>query len=142
MVALSSAYADQIPKKVAETIKVFKIDQSSLNDGVLRVRYTTPVMKFDNYVFFINGVCQTLWMAAIDKKDGWSGATITQIETVNSVDGQGYAFTDARRSCDLLGKVEGGSSSERQFIATKTWVCVSGNPCRPRRDGERTIGDN
>lgn len=135
------AHADQIPPKVAETIKAFKINQSTLNDGVLRVRYTNPVVRFENYAFFVNGICQVLWMASLNKKDGWAGANITRIETVNDISAQGFAFIDARKSCGALGQISGGSENENKFIASKTWVCVAGNPCRPRRDGEKTSGD-
>ena len=135
------AYADKIPPKVAETIKAFKINQSTLNEGVLRVRYTMPIVRFENYAFFVRGICQTLWMGSLNKIDGWAGANITRIETVNDISAQGYAFIDARNSCGTLGKVSGGSENENNFIAAKTWICVAGNPCRPRRDGEKTSGD-
>lgn len=141
MLLYTLANADQIPPKVAETIKVFKINQSTLNDGVLRVRYTTPVVRFENYAFFVKGLCQVLWMSSPNKKDGWAGANITRIETVNDISAQGFAFIDARKSCGALGQISGGSENENKFIASKTWVCVAGNPCRPRRDGEKTSGD-
>lgn len=142
LIALSSsAYAEPIPPKIAETIKAFKINQSTLNDGVLRVRYTTPVVRFENYAFFVKGLCQVLWMGNLNKKDGWAGANITRIETVNDISAQGFAFIDARKSCGALGQISGGSENENKFIASKTWVCVAGNPCRPRRDGEKTSGD-
>lgn len=140
--AVSASHADQIPSKVAETIKVFKINQSTLNDGVLRVRYTTPIVRFDNYAFFVKGICQTLWMASLDKKDGWAGSNITRIETVNDMSTQGFAFIDARKSCGTLSQVSGGGDTERKFIASKTWICIAGNPCRQRREGERTAGDD
>lgn len=142
LISLSSlAYADQIPPKVAETIKVFKINQSTLNDGVLRVRFTTPVVRFENYAFFVRGICQALWIDSQNKKGGFEVANITRIETVNDISAQGYAFIDARKSCNTLGQISGGSEYQNKFIASKTWVCVAGNPCRPRRDGELTSGD-
>lgn len=135
----SPAMADQIPKELVSTIKVYQISESILADGVLRVRYSRPVINQDVFRTFIRAACTPLWLGG--KKDGWDKARIERIEVVNQLGAQGFAFVGGRNACDSLGKIPGGAVNEDPFIAQNTWICVAGNPCRPRLASETTSSD-
>lgn len=139
MVTVNCALADEIPKELVKTIKVYQISESTLADGVLRVRYNKPVINRELFRGFIQASCTPLWLGG--KKDGWDKARIERVEVINQIGAQGFAFVGGRKACDGLGKISGGAVNEDAFIAKNSWVCVAGNPCRPRRDGEVTGGD-
>lgn len=139
LVVTGSTLADPIPMSLVREIKVFQIEESSLAEGVLRVRYKKPVVTQDIFRTFVNASCTPLWLD--QKKDGWEKARIDRVEVVNQVGAQGFAFIGGRTACAELGKVSGGSIAAHEYMATRTWVCVAGSPCRPRRTGERTSGD-
>lgn len=136
---VSGALADEIPKELVQTIKVYQISESTLADGILRVRYNKPVINREIFRTFIQASCTPVWLGG--KKDGWDKARIERVEVVNQIGAQGFAFVGGRKACDGLGKISGGAVNEDAFIAKSSWVCVAGNPCRPRRDGEVTGGD-
>lgn len=139
MATVNCALADEIPKELVKTIKVYQISESTLADGVLRIRYNRPVINRELFRTFIQASCTPLWLGG--KKDGWDKARIERVEVVNQIGAQGFAFVGGRKTCDGLGKISGGAVNEDAFIAQNSWVCVAGNPCRPRRDGEVTSGD-
>lgn len=133
------ALADPIPPKLGSHIRIFQVDETTLVDGVLRVRSSRSVVTQEIYRTLVKATCMPLWLD--DKKDGWAKARIERVEVVNQIGAQGYAFVGGRKACAALGQVSGGPDNENKFIAANTWVCVAGNPCRPRREGERTSGD-
>lgn len=137
--AVNNAFADAIPKGIADQIRVLKIDRSTLHEGVLRVVYRLDVVSVDVYRHFVQAHCMPLWLAS--GKDGWDGANIKRVEAMNSIEAQGFAFVGGRTACDELGKVSGGPEAEHRFIASRTLVCVAGEPCRKGRPGELTSGD-
>lgn len=129
--------SDEIPPELVKHLKPFRIDESSLGNGVLRVRINASVINQDTLKALARASCYPLWFAG--KKDGWAKARIDRVEVINQIGAQGFAFVGGRKSCSEWGNLNGGN--ENAYIASHTWVCVAGNPCRPRRDGEITSGD-
>lgn len=134
----SAVCADPIPPKLEKVIKIFQIDKSTLSDSVLRLRYTRDVVTRETFVSFIYSACDRL---QLDPKSGWGNAKIERIETVNKIESQGFAFVGGRKACAPLDMFNQSDPKQRAYIAEHTWVCVAGNPCRPRRDREKTSGD-
>lgn len=130
-------WGDSIPPKLVELIKVYQTEGYGLSEGVLKVKLKKPIISNDTYRGFITGACTPLLLSK--KGDGWGNARINRIEIVNEAGGQGFAFPDARKSCVEYGDING--YEENAFFTKKTWVCVAGNPCRPRREGEKISGD-
>lgn len=131
-----SACADDIPPKLVDVIKMFGAE-GSLSNGVLRVRYKKQVVTQEIFRTFVMSSCYPLW--PVGKKDGWSKARIERIEVVNQIGAQGFAIVGGRKVCADLGAISGDPSIA--YIVDHAWVCVAGNPCRPRRPGESTSGD-
>ena len=134
--ASATSIADDMPSELAKQIKVFKTEDSSLSNGVLRIRVTTLVVNQATFRAIARASCWPLWMGG--KKDGWAKARIDRVEVINLIGAQGFAFVGGRKSCAEWGNVTG--ENENAYIASRTWVCVAG-ACRPRRDGEITSGD-
>ena len=132
-----TVYADPIPAQLKKSIMGFDVQGIDLKNKTLRIVLNRPVATQDIYREVIRlGVCAPLWL---DSKHGWEKAEIEKIEVMNKIQGQGFAFTGGRKSCDDLGSAKG--SDENRYFDSHTWVCVAGFPCRPRRDGEKISGD-
>lgn len=134
---LNFAVADEIPKSIQDHLKVMGAT-ASLSDGVLRATTNRSVVSSEVFRHFTKSLCMPLWLAG-KGKDGWSGARIERLEAINQVGKQGYAMPNARKTCADLGKLADDASNT--YINKAAWVCVAGNPCRIRRDGEVTSGD-
>lgn len=134
------AIADPIPSALVKTVQTFDIEESGLSDGVLRVRYRRAVVTRDMFRSFVGAACRPLAMSVSGDSSGWRKARIDRIEVVNQIGAQGFAFVGGRPSCSALDPMGGVGTNDATF-AKYTWVCVAGAPCRPRRDGERTSGD-
>lgn len=131
------ALAGPIPGPLQSSLDQFALLDSTLKDGVLRVVLNRSVVNQETYKTVITmGACATLWM----DKAGWGKAKIERIEVMNRVQGQGFAFVGGRKACADLGHAKGEEAS-RRYLAAHTWVCVAGFPCRERRPGEKTSGD-
>lgn len=138
---VQSANADEIPPRLQKFLNIFQIEESHLSDGVLRVRFSKPILTYAIYSGFVDpsgGICGRLYPDS--KKDGWEKANIKRIELVNSISAQGFAFVGGRKSCMEMFPMN--YDQVKVFIDHNTWVCVAGNPCRPRRAGEKTSGDD
>ena len=134
----SPAMAESIPPELVKHLKPFKIEEVNLKGNVLRIRVSSSVVNQDTFRAIASASCAPLWMNG--KKDGWDKAQIDRVEVINQIGAQGFAFIGGRKSCADLANVTG--DNEHTFIASRTWVCVAGNPCRPRRDGEKISGDD
>ncbi|WGS42144.1 hypothetical protein LFL97_00955 [Burkholderia sp. JSH-S8] len=134
-----NAQAGQLPADLQKSLKSFSIASAAIDGGVLKVNVKRPTVTRDIYSSIISmGACLPLWNNA---RTGWGAASIKSIEVRNAIGAQGFAFRGGRKECDELGKVSGGDSAMKQYIDARTWVCVAGNECRPRRPGEVTAGD-
>lgn len=131
------AQADDIPTSIARQLKSLSISQATLSDGVLRASYNRSVLNYSAFRMFVDSLCVPLWSGS--KQDGWEGARVERIEAFNQVGAQGFALDKPRAACSELGKMNGDQSAV--FLKKSAWVCVSGNPCRKRRDREVTSGD-
>lgn len=129
--------ADTIPLSLSNAIKGYQTQSIKLERGVLYAQFKRPVVTQTMFRSFVLSICTPLILSA--KKDGWGGAMIERIETKNQIGAQGFAFVGGRKSCIDLGRIPGNATNN--FIASKTWVCVAGNECRPRRQGEIIAGD-
>lgn len=137
MAAVNGAVADEIPKSIQDHLKAMGAT-ASLSDSVLRATINKPVVSGEVFRHFTKSLCMPIWLA--DKgKDGWMGAKIDRLEAVNQIGKQGYAMPNARKACADLGKLADNASHD--YINKAAWVCVAGNPCRIRREGEVTSGD-
>ncbi|AXE93980.1 hypothetical protein [Paraburkholderia terricola] len=134
-----NANAAELPAGLQKSLKPFAIVSATIDDGVLKINIRKPVVKREDvYQFVVKmGVCYPLW---IDAQKGWGSASITSIEVRNDIGAQGYSFQGGRKECGELGK-SANMDAEKKYIEAHTWVCVAGNPCRPRRPGEVTSGD-
>lgn len=130
---------DTIPPRLAKQIKVYQTEDSDLHDGVLRIRFSSPIITQNIYRPFVNVLCMPLMLVDSKKNDPWDGAKINRIELINQIGAQGFALNDVRKSCLATSHLT--YDEAKTYIANRTWVCVAGNPCRPRRDGEITSGD-
>lgn len=141
LLASAPALADQMPSALIKTIKIFTIEESHLSDGVLRVRYRIPVVRMEIFRTFVEAACRPLAMSVSGDRSGWGNARIDRIEVINQIGAQGFAFVGGRKSCAELVHFAGAGANDAAF-SKHTWLCVAGNPCRPRREGERTSGDD
>lgn len=139
MATFNVALADEIPKPLKDHLRILQIAETSLSGGVLRSRFTRPIVTQEIFRSYVRGICTPLWLDR--KKDGWRGAKIERIEAVNQIAAQGYALPNTKKACAELGSMPGGMDKENAYINKSAWVCVAGNPCRPRRPGESTSGD-
>ncbi|TCW81025.1 hypothetical protein C5O80_22855 [Burkholderia sp. SRS-46] len=141
-ITISSAFnaqAGQLPADLQKSLTSFSITSAAIDGGALKINVKRPVVTRHIYSSIVSmGVCLPLWNNA---RTGWGAASITSIEVRNEIGAQGFAFRGGRKECDGLGKISGGDSAMKQYIDARTWVCVAGNECRPRRPGELTAGD-
>ena len=133
-------FADQIPSAVQKSLAPFQPVESSLIDGVLRLRLKAPVVRTEVFRNTTLAVYRPLTMSVSGDKSGWGKATIDRIEVINQIGAQGFAFVGGKKSCGQLEQFSSAESNAGTF-AKNTWVCVAGNPCRARQDGEVTSGD-
>ena len=134
-----SAIAEPIPAPLARSIAAGGQVQATMQNGVLRAVLARPGVSFDAFESFITGkVCAPY---LLDARAGWGGARISRVELRDESQVQGYAVQDPRQVCDAIGSIEGGAVNVKKYLAPIAWVCVAGNECRPRRQGERYSGD-
>jgi len=133
-----SVHATELPAGLQKSLKPLAIVSTTIEDGVLKINMRKPVVRQDVYRFVVKtAACYPLWS---DARKGWGSAPITSIEVRNDIGTQGFAFRGGRKECAELGR-SANSDAEDQYIEARTWVCVAGNPCRPRRPDEVTSGD-
>lgn len=137
MAASNFAFADEIPKTIQDHLKAMGAT-ATLSNGTLRATINKQVVNGDVFRHYVKSICMPLWLAD-NGKDGWKGAKVERLEAINVAGAQGFAMPSARKACADLGRLTDAASAD--YIWKSAWVCVAGNPCRPRRDGEVTSGD-
>lgn len=138
LVALTAA-AGPLPGALEKSLKPYDLKDSGLAGGVLTATFDRPVVTFGMFESFVtNGVCAP---ALMNPKSGWGGAKIERIEVRNDASGQGFALRNAYLACQDIGNMAGGAAAVKRYLAPIAMVCTPGQPCRVRRAGERTSGD-
>lgn len=138
MIVLNGLHASaaELPADLQKQFKPFQIVKAESSGSVVRLTMNRPVVHKDMYESLLRGYCYPVWDGA---PKPWGGQRFTRFEVVNDIGAQGFAFNGGAAECKARGKL----APERvpAYMAEKTWVCVAGNPCRPRRPGEITSGD-
>lgn len=131
------AFSRDVPADLAKQFKPFSPIKATVDDGVLRVVLPKQIVR-SKHLF--SGVylayCSPTW----DSKKAWGGRDFKRVEVVNSANTQGFAIAANKADCVKAGRMK-DAQEERDFLKELTWVCVAGNPCRPRNPGEVTASD-
>ena len=136
VVGMPAFAADAIPASLEKSLRAFDMQANSYQDKVLRVVLNRPVVHRDSeYKTIVSlGLCAPYWRKSPDL----AKFKANRFEVMNARQAQGYALNgDVRKNCSLVGKQNG-----EKYLQESSWVCVAGMPCRPRRAGERTGGDD
>ncbi|MFM0302924.1 hypothetical protein PQQ99_22680 [Paraburkholderia sediminicola] len=133
-----NAHADQLPASLQKSLKPYSISDASIEGGALKVTMKRPTVTHTMFYNIVSrGACSPLW----DNGKAWGAASITRVEVRNATGAQGFAFRGGRKECAELGNVSGGDAEAHKYVDARTWVCVAGMECRPRRPGEVIAGD-
>ncbi|MFM0485441.1 hypothetical protein [Paraburkholderia graminis] len=133
-----NAHGEPLPAGLQKSLAPYSINAASIEGGALKVTIGRQLVTrtiFYNVVSM--GACSPLW----SNGKAWGAAKITRVEVRNASSAQGFAFQGGRKECHELGDISGGESASRQYVDARTWVCVAGMDCRPRRAGEAIAGD-
>lgn len=130
-----SVVGQQLPAPLQKIVDVFNNRGGTLENGAFRIIMDRVTVNHEIFYAAIEATCGAIWL---DPKRGWGNAKVDRIEVVNRTQGQGFAIVNARKSCDEFGVFKGDTE---KLIVSKAWVCVAGFPCRARRSGEITAGD-
>jgi hypothetical protein len=134
-----NAQAGELPPALQKSLKPYSISSAAIEHGALRITMNRPTVTRAMYSSVVlMGACSPLWS---DARKAWGAVTISSIEVRNASGAQGYSFRGGRKECVELGDVSGGDSEVRKYVDARTWVCVAGAECRPRRPGEVIAGD-
>jgi hypothetical protein len=134
-----NAHAGELPPALQKSLKPYSISSAEIEHGALRITMNRPTVTRAMYSSVVlMGACSPLWS---DARKAWGSVTISSIEVRNAAGAQGFAFQGGRKECDELGQVSGGDAEVRKYVDARTWVCVAGAECRPRRPGEVIAGD-
>lgn len=136
IVGMPAFAADAIPASLEKSLRAFDLQAISYQDKVLRVMLNRPVVHRDSeYKTIVSlGLCAPYWRKSADL----AKFNPKRFEVMNARQAQGYALDgDIRKNCDAVGGQNG-----TKLLQDASWVCVAGMPCRPRRAGERTGGDD
>jgi hypothetical protein len=134
-----NAHAGELPPALKKSLKPYSISSAAIEGGVLKITTSRPTVTSTMYSSIVlMGACSPLWS---DARKAWGSATINSVEVRNASGAQGYSFRGGRKECVELGNVSGGDSEVRKYVDARTWVCVAGAECRPRRPGEVIAGD-
>ncbi|MFM0181748.1 hypothetical protein PQR52_24995 [Paraburkholderia aspalathi] len=133
-----NANAAELPASLQKSLAPYSISEVLIEGGVLKVTMKrSTVTRTMFYSIVSRGACSPLW----DNGKAWGAAKINRIEVRNAIGAQGFAFQGGRKECHELGNISEGDSASKQYVDARTWVCVAGMDCRPRRAGEVIAGD-
>jgi hypothetical protein len=134
-----NAQAGELPPALQKSLKPYSISSAAIERGALRIAMNRPTVTRAMYSSVVlMGACSPLWN---DARKAWGSASISRVEVRNAAGAQGFAFQGGRKECVELGQVSGGDAEVRKYVDARTWVCVAGAECRPRRPGEVIAGD-
>ena len=134
-----TAHAEPLPASLQRSLAPYSIKSAVIDGGALKISVNRPTVTRDIYWSIVSmGACSPIWS---DARKGWGATKITSVEVRNAIGAQGFAFRGGRKECVEMGNVSGGGAEARKYVEARTWVCVAGMECRPRRPGEVTAGD-
>ena len=130
VLAADSVYAPGVPADLVKTLKSMGPLSVTVTDDVVRVVSNRSFVKTPMLSGFHFAYCYPVLEG---KTKAWGGKDFKRIEIMNSSQSHGLAFVGGKKEC-----LESGLFSDKKdaYIKSHTWVCVAGNSCRPRREGE------
>lgn len=134
---LVPVFAGPLPDDLQKSLGIYDTRSITESGGIVRVvmnrpRASIPAMRHSMYFAYCFPVLS-------NGAKGWRGRDFKGIELLESSATSGFALSLSRADCLTAGNMP--SAERDQFIVQRTLVCVAGNPCRPRRPGERVAAD-
>lgn len=126
-----------LPPEVEKLFKGFdKVSVTEEPGRVVHLVMKRPVATYDMARSAYSLMCTSVYG---NEKKAWGGRDFTRLEVRNSIKAQGYSFPASKADCLRMGPMNSEQKSAHE--KSVAWVCVAGNPCRERRPGEKTSGD-
>ena len=131
------AFSQQpLPDDLKKPFAAFDLSSAAIHGDAVRVQMARKPAKTAMLPGLVRAYCAPVWSGA---RKPWGGLDLRRVELIGHGGAQGVAFAGGRADCQALGKLHEAQSSA--YLRDRTWVCVAGNPCRPRRPGEITLAD-
>lgn len=138
LIAPAFAQSKPAPAEVLSVLKAYQTNSVSIEPGnVVLVVLPRPVATWPIAQNLYTAFC---YPAAEGKPRPWGGTSFSRLEVRNDIKAQGYSLPTSAVDCKTIGHIS-ADAAEKQKRLTAAWVCVAGNPCRERRPGEKTAGD-
>lgn len=132
------AQGKPLPPAVDELFKgLDKVSATEESGRVVLVVMKRPIATFDMARTAYSFMCSDVYG---DSKKAWGGSDFTRLEVRNSIKAQGYSFPASKVDCLRMGPMNSEQKSAHE--KSVAWVCVTGNPCRERRPGEKIADDS
>lgn len=124
----------ELPADLKKQLAPFDLSAAAIDGDVLRVQLARKMAKTDMLRGFVLAYCYPIWSGS---RRPWGGLKLKRIEVIGIGGAQGVAFSGGIKECAEMGQLP----DSKAYLSDRTWVCVAGNPCRPRRPGETTAAD-
>lgn len=105
-VMAAEASAEAVPPGITEWLKSTQARLVMLHQKVLIVSFKTPLVTEEVFRFHVRGLCEA---PIVSKKYSWGGAAVDEIQILNDISAQGFAFKGGEKSCRAMTQMDGAA---------------------------------